>query len=199
MHVKSQDRVLSPCPFQPGDFGLQLVLGLRSPGLLLLLVLRLRLRLWLPLLSMVLSLLAVLSLMLRIVVWSVFVVLGRRGRQPLLSGPEALMGLPGLLLRGEPPGVRLLDGLGGRSHARWRRLLESSIDRSEAPLVVEAIAGALGGLVGEGRRGLGCAGGECGAIMTGRCARGVAPRRGAGGILVVNGSAIIHLRGPGRS
>lgn len=117
MYVKSQDRVLSPCPFQPSDFSLQLVLRLRSSGLLLLLVLLvLRLLLLLSLLPMVLSLLrwpVVLPLVLRIVVWSVSVFLRRRRRQPLLSGPEALLGLLWLLLCDEPPGVRLLDGLGG--------------------------------------------------------------------------------------
>lgn len=115
MYVKSQDGVLSPCPFQPSDFGLQLVLRLRSPGLLLLLVLLvLRWLLLLSLLPVVLSLLpVVLSLMLRMVVWSVSVFLRRCRRQPLLSGPEALMGFLWLLLCDEPPSVRLLDGLGG--------------------------------------------------------------------------------------
>lgn len=101
MYVKSQDGVLAPCPFQPSNFGLQLVLRLGSLGLLLLLLVLMVLRrlLLLPLLPMVLSLLpVVLSLMLRIVMWLVSVFLGRRRRQPLLSGPEALMGLLWLLL-----------------------------------------------------------------------------------------------------
>jgi hypothetical protein len=163
MDIESQDWVLAPSAFQPGDLGLEFVLGLRPPSLLLMMV--------------ALRLLLLLRLLLGKLAWWFSRLLRCWRQRPLVL--LALQLAVGSIHR---PKALLRQRLGGRNGARRIRTPKLGIRCAEAAVVGESILGVLRRVLKRGGRGFACNGAEGCPIVPRRRARGVTPGRSLGGM-----------------